>query len=118
MDKPEFIMLPMSVIPLKIIQQYNLKRMVCNDKIYVRVDKGMYGLLQAGILANELLQKCLDPHGYYQCQNAPGLWSHRWRPVTFMLVVDDFGVKYVGEQHAKHLFTLLRKYYTEVTIDW
>ena len=33
------------------------------------------------------------------------------RPVQFMLVVDDFGVKYVGEQHLNHLLTALRKFF-------
>jgi hypothetical protein len=33
--------------------------------------------------------------------NTPGLWRHTWQPITFTLVVDDFGVKYVGEEHAK-----------------
>ena len=34
-----------------------------------------------------------------------------------MLVVDDFGVKYVGRAHAEHLVTTLRKYPTLKT-DW
>ena len=31
----------------------------------------------------------------------PGLWLHEWRPIQFSLVVDDFGVKYVGEENEK-----------------
>jgi hypothetical protein len=27
----------------------------------------------------------------------PGLWTHKTRPILFSLVVDDFGVKYVGK---------------------
>jgi len=27
----------------------------------------------------------------YECINTPGLWRHEWRPITFTLVVDDFG---------------------------
>jgi len=37
--------------------------------------------------------------------------------VWFTLVVDDFDVKYVGEENAKHLMTSLRKHY-EVEEDW
>jgi hypothetical protein len=33
------------------------------------------------------------------------------------LVVDDFGIKYVGKQHAQHLFTSLRENY-KITEDW
>ena len=71
--------------------------MVHNDKIYVEIRKGMYGLPQAGILANKLLQKNLKPHGYSPCKYNPGLWKHEWRPISFVLVVDDYGVKYVGQ---------------------
>jgi hypothetical protein len=55
----------------------------------------MYGLPQAGILANKLLAKCLARKGYYQCCHTPGLRYHTFRPICFALVVDDFGVKYV-----------------------
>ena len=77
----------------------------------------MYGLPQAGKIANDLLQKRLKKAGYHQCQYTPGLYKHSWRPVTFTLVVDDFGVKFVGDQHANHLKNTLEKYY-DVTVDW
>ena len=38
----------------------------------------MYGLPQAGIIANQLLEKRLSEKGYYQCQHTPGLWRHVW----------------------------------------
>jgi hypothetical protein len=34
-----------------------------------------------------------------------GLWKHEMRPVWFSLVVDDFGIKYVGGENAGHLMT-------------
>ena len=34
-----------------------------------------------------------------------------------MLIVDDFGVKYVGKEHADHLISVLRGHYTDDT-DW
>ena len=77
----------------------------------------MYGLPQAGILANKFLAKRLMKADYYQCQYTPGLWHHVWQPITFCLVVDDFGIKTVGLTHAKHLKTELEKYY-EVSMDW
>ena len=64
--------------------------------VYIEVRKGMYGLPQAGLLAQQLLEKCLKKHGYTQSAVTAGLWTHEWRPVSFSLVVDDFGVKYVG----------------------
>ena len=35
----------------------------------------------------------------------------------FSLIVDEFGVKYVGKRHADHLASVLRKYH-DITIDW
>ena len=47
----------------------------------------------------------------------PGFWKHPWRPVSFSLIVDDFGVKYVGDEHAKHLIKVLKEHYT-IPEDW
>ena len=38
-------------------------------------------------------------------------------PNRFSLVVDDFGVKYEGKEHADHLMAVLKEHYT-VTEDW
>ena len=70
----------------------------------------IYGLTEAGILANKLLKKRLSTHGYYECQFTPDLYRHVWRPIMFSLVVDDFGVKFKGIQHSKHLKEALEKY--------
>jgi hypothetical protein len=77
----------------------------------------MYGLNQAGLLANQLLQTRLAPFGYYPERHTPGLWLHKTRPISFTLVVDDFAVKYVGKQHAEHLRNALLQPY-ELTTDW
>jgi hypothetical protein len=77
----------------------------------------MYGLLHADILANHLLAKRLAPHGYRQTKTTPGLWAHGTLPVTFSLVVDDFGVKYEGLANAPHLIKSLEKHYT-LSKDW
>ena len=42
---------------------------------------------------------------------------HKWRPISFALAVDDFGVKHVGEEHAKHLESVLKEF-CEVATDW
>jgi hypothetical protein len=77
----------------------------------------MYGLKQAGLLANQLLQTRLVPFGYYPAQNTPGLWLHKSRSISFTLVVDDFAVKYNGKQHAEHLWNAHLQTY-EITTDW
>ena len=82
-----------------------------NGYVYVEIQKGMYGLPQAGILAQQLLEQRLNAHGYSQSRAVPGLWTHETRPISFTLVVDDFGVKYVGKEHALHLINILKQHY-------
>ncbi len=77
----------------------------------------MYGLPQAGIIAQQLLEERLKKHGYCQSQTTPGLWKHNTRPISFSLVVDDFRVKYVGEENAHHLLNTVRQYY-KCSCDW
>ena len=77
----------------------------------------MYGLPQAGIIAQDLLTKRLHQAGYRQSKVTPGYWRHEWRPISFTLVVDDFGVKYVGRENAEHLIKTLCKDFT-LSEDW
>jgi hypothetical protein len=77
----------------------------------------MYGLKQAELIANQLLQTRLAPFGYYPARHTPGLWLHKTRPIAFSFIVDDFAVKYVGKQHADHLRNALLQSY-ELTTDW
>ena len=45
------------------------------------------------------------------------MWKHDTCLVTFLLVMDNFGIKYVGNQHAEHLLSVLCSLYI-VTEDW
>jgi hypothetical protein len=60
----EYMRLPISILPLNIIEKYNLTRLAVNGWVYMEIRKGIYGLKQAGILANQLLHKRLKPFGY------------------------------------------------------
>ena len=77
----------------------------------------MYGLPQAGILAQNLLDKLLKKKGYYQSMYTPGLWLNEWQTIQFSLVVDDFLVKYVRKENAKHLLNALVEHY-KISQDW
>ncbi len=85
--------------------------------MYIRFRKGLYGLHQAGIIANNKLLKYLAKFGYIPTEHTPGLWKHQTRPVQFSLVVDDFGVKYVDPANARHLIDAIKTLY-ECTTDW
>ena len=115
MERYEYLKLKLSVLPAEIIKKYKLHTIATPDgSVYVEVRKGMYGLPQARKLANELLENRLNKDGYHQSKIVPGLWTHETRPISFTLVVDNFGVKYVGEEHADHLMSCLRQSY-EIT---
>jgi hypothetical protein len=118
LHRPEFIRMKLSDIPAEVIEEYKLREKATkNGSIYIRAKQGMYGLPQSGLLANELLAKRLNKHGYQQSKLVPGLWKRDTRPIQFTLVVDDFGVKYVGEEHAQHLKNTLEQHY-KLTCDW
>jgi hypothetical protein len=117
MDSFEYMRIPIKLIPHKIIHQYNLLPLVSDGHIYIEVQKGMYNLPKAGIIANQLLARRLAIHGYHQTKFTLGLWRHVTRPIKFTLVVDDFGVQYVGAEHAQHLIAALETDYN-VSKDW
>ena len=53
--------------------------------------------------------------GYFQSKIVPGLWKHKTCQNQFVLVVDDFGVKYISKQDLDHLIDTLCKNY-DVTV--
>ncbi len=115
---PEFICIKLSNIPDKIIVEYKLREKTTSyGSIYIMATKGMYRLPQAGLIANKLLESRLNKHGYRQSKLVPGLWRYDTRPIQFTLVVDDFGVKYVGKENALHLKHALKEHY-QLTCDW
>jgi hypothetical protein len=61
----------------------------------------MYGLLQAGIIAQDLLTKRLNKAAYRQSKITPGYWQHDWQPISFTLVVDGFSVKYINKDNQR-----------------
>jgi hypothetical protein len=70
----EYIKMLLSRFPEEIIQKYNLNALAVDGWVYIEIRKGMYGLKQAGLLANKLLQTRLEPFGYYPARHTPGLW--------------------------------------------
>jgi hypothetical protein len=77
----------------------------------------MYGLPQAGKLANDQLRKFLAPYGYAPCTVTPGLWTHLHSNLMFTLVVDDFGIHYTNKQDVEDLIAIINKEY-KCSQDW
>jgi hypothetical protein len=104
----EYMKIPLNLFPQWIIDQYDLNMHAVDGMVHIEMSKAEYGLPQAGILTNKKLRRELEPHGYLEHKNMPGLWYHKTRPVSFTLVVDDFGMKYVGKEHVNHLISCLK----------
>ena len=117
LDYYEYMKMPLNLFPQWIIDQYDLNTHAVNGMVHIEMHKAVYGLPQAGILANKKLRRELEPHGYLEHENTPGLWYHKKRPVVLTLVVDDFGVKYVGKEHVDRLISCLKQSKYKLTGD-
>ena len=76
LDRYEYMQTAFKIFPPWIVEQYNLANKVHDGHIYVKMHRALWGLPQAGILANKLLRKCLAAHEYFKCTHMPGLWKH------------------------------------------
>ena len=103
LDRPEYVRINLSYIYQDFIDEYDLVDFVQDGWVYFGINRGVYILPQPGILVNKLLKERLDKHGYYQCTTNPGLWRHKWIPIFFSLIADDFGVEYSCNRRSHHL---------------
>lgn len=69
------------------------------------------------MLAHSKLTDHSNEAGRAESLSAPGLWKHKWRPVSFALAADNFGAERVGKEHAQHLMSALNNH-CEITEDW
>jgi len=51
--------MPRTLFPANIIEYYKLMDKTLDGCVYMEIRKVMYGLPQAGVLANKLLKECL-----------------------------------------------------------
>jgi hypothetical protein len=80
----EYMVINLSSLPQETIDKYDLIKLAQDGEVYIEIQKGMYGLPQAGILANELLQRNLARDGYRPTPHTHGLWKHDTRPISFL----------------------------------
>ena len=112
MDNPEYMKVSLKYFLPDVIQRYNLHALVHNGYITMRINKGMYGLKQAALLAYETVSSLLIKSGYTPIAGSLGLWTHKTRDLSFCLCVDDFGVKYKKLEDLHHLQETLQEIYT------
>ena len=99
------MLITLKIIPQEIIDAYNLTALVdYQGWIYMRIKKGVYGLKQARIIANQELVNHMAPFGYHLVQHTPGLWDHDSRKIIFSLVVNDLCVQYYSTEDTDLFF--------------
>ena len=117
LHRPEYVKVQLSDIPQEFINEYDLKNCTQYGWVYFKICKVVNGFPQSGILANNILRKRFGTASYYEVETTQILWLHKWRPILFYLIVNDFGIEYVEERHAKHLLFSLEEHY-KVTTEW
>ena len=83
MDEPEYMKIPVRLVPDEINVEYKVSEFEHTGYIYVQLNKCMYGLAQAGLISNELLATKLAKHGFNQMPHTPGLWRHHTKPIQY-----------------------------------
>ena len=63
LDHFKYMKMPIALFPQWTIDQYNLTKHALHGFVYLEMRQAVWGLPQAGILANKLLRKRLLPHG-------------------------------------------------------
>jgi hypothetical protein len=114
---PEYMWIKRGQLPADIVAHYANAIIWHHDSAMVEISQGIYGLPQAGRLAQEKLSRLLALHGYTEAPSTPCLYRHATRPIAFTLVVDDFAIKYRDKTDAEHLLQAIREGY-ELTTDW
>ena len=112
------IRIPLQYYPSALLAELGLTDFVRTDRagkpyVYADVKKCIPGLPQSGLLSQLRLISHLEYHGYFET-DTPMLFRHISRPISFTLVVDDFGVKYTDVEDYNHLRRILEIQY-EVT---
>ena len=115
---PPSIRIPLRHYSPSLLSELGLTPFVQTDRaghpfLFADVKKCIPGLPQSGLLSQLRLLSHLESHGYHET-DTPMLFRHVSRPISFTLVVDDFGIKYSDIVDYEHLRACLEEQY-EVT---
>ncbi len=81
----EYVRMNLDDFPEEIIEEYKLRDIASKDGgVIAECRRCVYGLPQAGILANKYLEKRLNEYGYNQSHHTNGLWSHKSRLIQLL----------------------------------
>ena len=113
LERPEYMRVKIAEISPSSMERFQFAKYLQpgSDSILLRIDNGIYGLPQSGMLAQRRLKAHLADHGYLESPHSPCHFTHITDQIDFVLVVDDFGISTQGDGPAERLFAVLRKRY-------
>ena len=107
MERPELMRMKITDLPPEFVALYKLNNITDGSERNVWATA-------SGNLSTKTVRTASERACYRQSQR---VWKHDTRPISFTLCVDDFGVKYVGREHAEHLKNVLNEHY-KCAVDW
>ena len=119
LDEPEYMRMPLAIIPMDLRKELRMDHLPDSTSILWEVLKGLYGMPQAGLLAQKDLNRLLTSHGYLVSSTTPGLYTHVTRKIKFVVWVDDFLIKFArgDRKDINHLLDVLATRY-KFRVDW
>ncbi len=81
MEHFEYMHMPNILISQPFMDDYDILCKTKDGFVFMEIRKGIYGLPQTGILANELLKKQLPNFGYYRVPHSPSLLKNHTKPI-------------------------------------
>ena len=117
LDRPEYMRMQLRFLPDEVLDELNLRQFISRECVLFEITKGMYGLPQAGRIAQERLIGHLAKHGYEQSPLVPCIFRHATRTTAFSLTVDDFGIKFRKREDLEHFIAIMEELY-ELKVDW
>ena len=118
-DRLEYMYMPLAIIPTALRMELGMHSLPEHTRILWEVHKALYGMPQAGRLAQQDLIRILKTGGYHMSPTTPCLFTHDTRKIKFLVWVDDFFVTYKrgDKTDVEHLMSVLSQMY-EFKIDW
>ena len=115
LPKSESMKIYLDHIPLSVLEELDISQFLKFDKnnrpfMFFDIVKTVPGLPQSGLLSQQRLVTLLNSCDYFET-DTPMLFRHATLPITFTLVVDDFGIKYDSPSDLDHLISCLSQKY-------
>ena len=119
LERPEYMRMPIAFIPMSLRVELGMDHLPDSSSILWEVNKGLYGMPQAGLLAQQELNKLLAANDYIASPTTAGLYTHRTRKIQFVVWVDDFLIKFKrgDRKDINHLLDVLSTKY-KYKVDW